>query len=224
MITYTNEDCMELMKRYPDKHFDLAIVDPPYGININNNMGRRKGDKKSEYKKAYWDNEVPNSKYFKELQRVSKNQIIWGGNYFNLSPNKCFIIWQKPQISEAMSFAMCEYAWASFDSSAKIIKMYGQENDRLHPTQKPIALYKWLLKNYAKQGDLILDTHVGSASSLIACHDMGFDAVGCELDLDYYTESKKRLEYFMKQPKLEDAIVNIREQVELFDRPDYTKV
>ena len=101
--------------------------------------------------------------------------------------------------------------------------MKNKEN-RIHATQKPVALYKWLLKNYAKQGDLILDTHVGSASSLIACHDMGFDAVGCELDLDYYTESKKRLEYFMKQPKLEDAIVNIREQVELFDRPDYTKV
>jgi site-specific DNA-methyltransferase (adenine-specific) len=120
---------------------------------------------------------------------------------------------------------MCEFAWCSIQMPAKIWRYSVlTEQNKIHPTQKPVALYKWLLKNYAKQGDLILDTHVGSASSLIACHDMGFDAVGCELDLDYYTESKKRLEYFMKQPKLEDAIVSIREQVELFDRPDYTKV
>jgi len=140
------------------------------------------------------------------------------------------IVWDK---DNSGNFADCELAWTSFKTAVRKFEyrwngmlqgdMKNKEN-RIHATQKPVALYKWLLKNYAKQGDLILDTHVGSASSLIACHDMGFDAVGCELDLDYYTESKKRLEYFMKQPKLEDAIVNIREQVELFDRPDYTKV
>ena len=199
-------DCMLGMARYPDKYFDLAIVDPPYGISINHNMGRRKGDKPSDYKKVKWDDSIPDEEYFDELFRVSKNQIIWGGNYYGLPPNKCFVIWKKPQIGEKMSFAMCEYAWASFDSPAKQVELYGQEPDRFHPTQKPVALYKWLLKNYAKQGDKILDTHVGSASSLIACHDMGFDAVGFELDPDYYAKSKQRLEDFMRQPRI-DAIV-----------------
>ena len=204
MIEYYNEDCMVGMKRYPDKHFDLAIVDPPYGIGINHNMGRRKGDKASEYKKVRWDNEIPTEKYFYELERVSKHRIIWGANYYQMPPTKCFIVWRKPQISEAMSFSMLEYAWSSFDSTAKEWIGMSNEKDRIHPTQKPVALYKWLLTNYAKPGDLILDTHVGSASSLIACYDMGFDAVGFELDEDYYNESKQRLERFMKQVTLFD--------------------
>ena len=204
MIEYHNEDCMIGMARYPDKHFDLAIVDPPYGININHNMGRRKGDKASEYKKVRWDNEIPTEKYFSELERVSKHRIIWGANYYQMPPTKCFIVWRKPQISEAMSFSMLEYAWSSFESTAKEWIGMSNEKDRIHPTQKPVALYKWLLTNYAKPGDLILDTHVGSASSLIACHDLGFDAVGFELDEDYYKASKQLLKDHMAQMRIED--------------------
>lgn len=188
-----NMDCMEGMKQFPDKYFELAIVDPPYGININHNMGRRKGDKHSSYKKVTWDSQPPTAEYFNELFRVSQNQIIWGANYFQLPPNKCFIVWKKPQISEEVSFSMCEYAWASFDSTAKIVEIYGQEFDRIHPTQKPIKLYAWLLDKYAKPGDKILDTHVGSASSLIACHNYGFDYIGFELDKDYYEKAQQRL-------------------------------
>jgi site-specific DNA-methyltransferase (adenine-specific) len=195
-------DCMEGMKQFPDKYFSIAIVDPPYGISINHNMGRRKGDKHSNYKKVTWDNEPPPPEYFDELFRVSKNQIIWGANYFQLPPTKCFIVWKKPQISEDVSFSMCEYAWASFDSTAKVIEIYGQEADRIHPTQKPVRLYKWLLNRYAKQGDKILDTHVGSASSLIACYDMGFDYMGFEIDPDYHAAATKRLAEHMAQVRL----------------------
>jgi len=217
MIEYYNEDCMAGMARYPDKHFDLAIVDPPYGIGINHNIGRRKGDKASEYKKAYWDSQPPNESYFEELKRVSEHQIIWGANYFQMPPSKCFIVWRKPQISEQVSFSMLEYAWTSFNQTSKEFIGMSNEKGRLHPTQKPVALYKWLLKNYAKQGDLILDTHVGSASSLIACHDMGFDAVGFELDVDYYKASKQRLEDFMAQPRLEEVYKKELEQIQLME-------
>ena len=202
MIDYRNEDCMTGMARYPDKHFDLAIVDPPYGININQmNMGGRDTIKPTD---KNWDNEIPSQQYFNELMRVSKEQIIWGGNYFPLRPSRCFIIWDKGEMMYGRSFAECEYAWVSMDKSARMYKLNPTQLDRIHPTQKPVALYKWLLKNYAKEGDLILDTHVGSASSLIACYDMGFDAVGFEIDEDYYNESKQRLERFMKQVTLFD--------------------
>ena len=217
MIEYFNEDCMVGMARYPDKHFDLAIVDPPYGININHNMGRRKGDKDSPYKKVEWDSLPPQEDYFKELFRVSKNQIVWGANHFMESINlnsSCWVVWDK-LFSEEVSFASVELAWTSFTSVAKRFQMSSQQPDRIHPTQKPVALYKWLLKNYAKEGDLILDTHVGSASSLIACYDLGFDAVGFELDEDYYKASKQRLEDFMSQPKLEELFAEQREQIEL---------
>lgn len=195
-------DCMDLMKEFPDKYFELAIVDPPYGISINNNMGRRKGDKHSEYKKVEWDSSIPNDDYFRELFRVSQNQIIWGANYFNMPPTKCFIVWRKPQISENVSFSMLEYAWASFDKTSKEWIGMSNEGDRIHPTQKPIALYQWLLKNYAKKGDKILDTHVGSASSLIACHQMGFDFIGCELDKEYFEKATERLEAYRAQTTL----------------------
>lgn len=204
--SFLNMDCMEGMKEFPDKYFELAIVDPPYGISINHNMGRRKGDRRSNYKKVTWDNEPPTAEYFSELFRVSKNQIIWGANYFQLPPNKCFIVWKKPQISEDVSFSMCEYAWASFDSTAKVIELYGQEADRIHPTQKPVKLYEWLLTKYATKGDKILDTHVGSASSLIACHNLGFDYVGFELDKDYYTMANERLERVKAQTTIFDFI------------------
>ena len=202
MIEYFNEDCMAGMARYPDKHFDLAIVDPPYGIDINSSgrLGHYGGKGKT------WDSCIPNEEYFKELQRVSKNQIIWGGNYFKLPPTRCFLIWDKQQ-PEGVSFASCEFAWTSYDLSAKTFYKRPQGQDggnRIHPTQKPVALYKWLLTKYAKEDDTILDTHVGSASSLIACYDMGFDAVGFEIDEDYYDESKKRLERHMRQISIFD--------------------
>ena len=198
-----NMDCMEAMKQFPDKHFELAIVDPPYGIGINHNMGRRKGCKHSDYKKVNWDNEIPTAKYFKELYRVSQNQIIWGANYYSMPPTKSFIVWRKPHISEQMSFSMLEYAWSSFDKTAKEWIGMSNEEDRIHPTQKPVALYKWLLMNYAKQGDKILDTHVGSASSLLACYDMGFDYIGFEIDKDYFEMAQKRIEENKAQVRFE---------------------
>jgi len=198
---YYNMDCMQGMKEFPDKYFELAIVDPPYGINIETS-----GTYFKKFKTKGWDNETPKQPYFDELMRVSKNQIIWGANYFQLPPNKCFIIWKKPQISEELSFSMCEYAWASFDSTAKVIEIYGQEFDRIHPTQKPIKLYEWLLAKYAKQGDKILDTHVGSASSLIACHNLGFQYVGFEIDKDYYDQSLERLNRYKSQISLMDIV------------------
>jgi len=199
-------DCIEGMKQFPDKYFDLAIVDPPYGININNNIGRRKGDKKSNYPKAYWDNTTPDKSYFDELFRISKNQIIWGGNYFQLPPTKCFIVWRKPQISEDVSFAMVEYAWTSFNQTAKEWIGMSNEADRIHATQKPVALYEWIINHYAKEGDIILDTHVGSASSLIACHNTNHKFVGFELDPIYYKKAKERLDAELAQTNIFDFI------------------
>ena len=190
-IRLIHGDCLEAMKGYPDNYFDIAIVDPPYGIGINHNIGRRKGNKHSGHKRVNWDKAIPEQEYFDELFRVSKNQIIWGGNYFIMPPCKCFIIYQKPQISENVSFSMCEYAWTSFDKSAKIIKIHNSEN-RIHPTQKPIKLYKWLLENYTNENDLILDTHLGSGSIAIACHYMKRRLIGYEIDEEYYNAACKR--------------------------------
>lgn len=197
-----NTDCMEYMKTLPDKAFELAIVDPEYGISINNNIGRRKGDKPSNYKKVTWDKKPPSAEYFKELFRVSKNQIIWGANYFSMPPAKCFIVWRKPQISEGVSFSMLEYAWASFDETSKEWIGMSNEADRIHPTQKPVALYEWLLTHYAKQGDKILDTHLGSGSSRIAAHNLGFDFVGCEIDEDYFKAQEERYQAHIAQMNL----------------------
>lgn len=229
---FYNMDCMEGMKEFPDKYFDLAIVDPPYGdgggymeerneirrtipqvhestsstmpesgqvnhggrwggwsIKNGRNMG-------SEIRKKIvaWD-VAPGKEYFEELFRISRNQIIWGGNYFDLPPTRCFLIWRKINVPEKFSMAMAEYAWTSFKGNAKVFdySAVGQEG-RFHPTQKPPELYKWILTNYAKQGDKILDTHVGSASSLIACYDLGFDYVGFEIDEEYYKLATKRIE------------------------------
>lgn len=201
MIKITNEDNMKLMARYPDKYFDLAICDPPYGLGdaVVNSGGRFK---RYHNKNGNWDNSIPTEDYFNELFRVSKNQIIFGGNYFHLPPSKCFIIWDKMQPSD-ISFAMAEYAWASFDRVSQIFKYrpQGQEN-RFHPTQKPVKLYKWLLDKYAKEGDKILDTHLGSGSIAIACHDYGFDLTACELDKDYFDAAMKRIKNHMSQTKL----------------------
>ena len=194
-ITLYNDDCMEVMKTFKDKQFDLAIVDPPYGININTNIGRRKGDKKSEYHKfAGEDKSRPNAEYFRELFRVSKNQIIWGGNYMTdfLYPSPCWLLWDK-LFSEDVSFAQYEMAWTSFKTSAKKFTKHPTNKFRIHPTEKPVELYKWILHNFAKEVDTILDTHFGSLSIGIACHEMGFDLTAIELDKDYYEAGKKRL-------------------------------
>ena len=203
-ITITNEDNMELMKRYPDNYFDLAIVDPPYGININVSMGRRKGDKKSDYHKfAGNDNSIPSLEYFNELKRVSKNQIVWGGNYMteHLKPSSCWLLWDKG-FSEDVTFAQFELAWTSFSSSAKKFDKHPSQQNRIHPTQKPVALYKWILDKYAKENDKILDTHLGSGSIAIACHDYGFELTACELDKEYYDKAIQRITNHTNQQKL----------------------
>ncbi len=190
MVEVHNIDCMEYMKGLEDNAFDLAIVDPPYGIGINKSgrLGHYGGKGKA------WDNETPTEEYFLELYRVSKNQIIWGANYFVMPVTRCFLIWDKQQ-PENVSFASCEYAWTSFDRSAKTYYQRPQNADvkRIHPTQKPVKLYEWLLANYANEGDRILDTHLGSGSSAIAAHYGGFDFVGCELDQDYFEAAQKRI-------------------------------
>ena len=203
MLTITNEDNMQLMARYPDNYFDLAICDPPYGININESIGRRKGEKHSGYKKVKWDNEIPTKEYFNELFRVSKNQIIWGGNYFldYLSATPCFIMWDKG-FSELVTFAQFELAWTSFKTSSKKFNHSHIQNDKQHPTQKPVALYKWLLDKYAKLNDKILDTHLGSGSIAIACHDYGFDLTACELDKEYFDKAMQRINNHTSQTKL----------------------
>jgi site-specific DNA-methyltransferase (adenine-specific) len=202
-IELYNEDNMKLMERYPDKYFDIAIVDPPYGIDINNQSQGKGGGvaKKIDYTKYDWDKQAPDKAYFDELMRVSKNQIIWGGNYFPLPPTRCFIVWDK-QISEDFSLAMAELAWTSFDKLAKIFKMPTPKDGKIHPTQKPIQLYRWLLHNYTNENDLILDTHLGSGSIAIACHQMKRKLIGYEIDADYYRKACKRFEEQTRQTAL----------------------
>jgi len=207
-ITLYNADCMEVMKTFKDKQFDLAIVDPPYGINMAmGHKGSEKRGDKNKYKSfAGNDNAIPNEEYFAELVRVSKNQIVWGANYMieHLEPTPCFVVWDKVQ-PEAFSMAMCEIAWTSFKSPAKIFKerIVGADDVRIHPTQKPVKLYEWLLLNYAKEGEKILDTHFGSLSIGIACEKLGFELTAIELDKDYYRMAKQRLLDFKKQLTIE---------------------
>ena len=194
-------DCMKFMEKVPDKYYDLSLVDPPYGINVNKmNMGGRYTIRPTDKE---WDDEIPNQQYFDELMRVSKEQIIWGGNYFPLRPSRCFVIWDKGEMMYGRSFAECEFAWVSFDKSAKIYKLNPTQLDRIHPTQKPIALYLWLLNNYAKQGDKIFDSHVGSGSSRIACDKLGYYFEGCELDPDYWKAQEKRYKDYKSQLTLQ---------------------
>ena len=210
MITATNEDNMIMMARYPDDYFDLAIIDPPYGIgfgafNRTNKASDGTRIKADKYKNSDWDNGIPTEEYFKELFRVSKNQIVWGGNYFNLPPNQNFIFWYKQ--NPVSNFSDGEYAWTSFKKPALCFdyRYYGNlegntsASKKYHPTQKPIKLYEWTLTNYAKEGDKILDTHRGSASLDIACHNLGFDLVTCELDTDYFNDGNKRLKQHQNQ-------------------------
>lgn len=198
LLDIRNCDCIELMAEYPDKHFDLAIVDPPYGINVNVSMGRRKGDKKSEYHKfAGGDSAAPDSTYFDELKRVSKNQIIWGANHFIdnfpfMCNSPCWVAWDKG-FSDGVTFATFELAWTSFTSTCKKFAGHPNAQNRIHPTQKPVKLYDWLLSNYAKEGDTILDTHLGSGSHAIACHYAGHHLTACELDNDYYEAACERI-------------------------------
>jgi len=200
-----NADCMDIMKEYPDKYFELAVVDPPYGIGINVSMGRRKGDKKSNYHKfAGNDTSIPTKDYFNELFRISNQQIIWGGNYMThfLKPSSCWLLWDKG-FSQDVTFAQFEMAWTSFNSSAKKYDYNAaKNNNRIHPTQKPVALYDWIFKNYAKPTDKILDTHLGSGSSRIAAYKSGLSFVGIELDKDYFEAQEKRFNTFKSQLRL----------------------
>ena len=195
----TNEDNMELMGRYEDNHFDLAIVDPPYGLERfkAKDGGNSKKIQSFGDKDKNWNNTKPIGEYWEELFRISTYQIIWGANNFELPPSEYFIIWDKEQ--KMPSFAQCEQAWTNIKIPAKIYRKRSIDPHRIHPTQKPVSLYKWLLKNYAKEGDKILDTHLGSGSIAIACHDLGFDLTACELDIDYYNAAMKRIENHKKQ-------------------------
>jgi len=198
MITATNEDNMIMMARYPDNYFDLAIVDPPYGIKRN---GLQMGNSIFNKDDKNWDNGIPTDEYFNELFRVSKNQIIWGGNYFELPPSQYFAIWDKGETMYGRDFAECEQAWVR-SGGTRIYKKSPNQLNRIHPTQKPVKLYEWLLINYAKEGDKILDTHRGSASLDIACHNLGFDLWTCELDTDYFNDGNKRLKNHQLQVRM----------------------
>ena len=210
MIHLYNKDCMEAMASMEDNQFDLAIVDPPYGINISSSGGyyHRKGKGQSNpHTKKNWDNSIPSKKYFDELKRVSKNQIIWGGNYFTdfLVPSRCWIFWDKIKYVE--NYADGELAWTSFNKNTKQIRIQhhgflNSDGISIHPTQKPVALYTWLLNKYAQQGWKILDTHLGSGSSAIAAHDMGFEFHGYELDKEYFEAAYKRLKVHQQQLQL----------------------
>ena len=207
MITATNEDCMDLLKRTPDKYYELSIVDPPYGIcrdGQDETFTKNKKHKRKFHAKKEWDNSKPKKKYFNELKRVSKNQIIWGANYFVeflTQGTMGWIFWYKGQ--EGLTMSDGEIAFTSFQKATRQIKInrgfIAKNGGSIHPTQKPVKLYEWLLMNYAKEGDKILDTHRGSASLDIACHNLGFDLVTCELDTDYFNDGNKRLKQHQNQ-------------------------
>lgn len=207
-------DCMDFMRGLPDKAYDLAIVDPIYGVPESGyrEANRGKKGKPKKYHNAFWKQKKTGPEYFKELFRVSRNQIIFGGNYFidHLYSTRCLIIWDKDNTGD---FADAEIAWASFNSSIRIFKYrwngmlqenMGNKEIRIHPTQKPVALYKWILKNYARPGQTIFDSHIGSGSIRIACHDLGFDFEGCEVDPVYHAAQDKRFQEYIAQPELFD--------------------
>ena len=194
-LEITCEDCMALMARYPDKYFDLAIVDPPYGINVDAmGLGKGVGTESRTWKATGWDTKPPTPEYFAELRRVSSNQIIWGGNYFPLRPTRCWVIWDKMQEFSGSEFEM---AWVSLDAPTRAFRMSRVEaytnQEKIHPTQKPVKLYDWLLRNYAVPGQRILDTHLGSGSHAIAAHYFGAHLTACEIDADYYAAAMARI-------------------------------
>jgi len=203
----TNEDNMELMARYPDNHFDLAIVDPPYGIGMDKSRNLNKGNKAGFkiYHDTDWDSKSPEKEYFNQLIRVSKNQIIWGANHFISKipyDSSCWVVWDKNNGNSDNADA--ELAWCSFKTSVRkyTINISKTYKYRIHPTQKPTELYEWLLMNYAKEGDKILDTHLGSGSIALACHNLKYDLTACELDKEYFDAAMKRLDQHKKQLKL----------------------
>jgi site-specific DNA-methyltransferase (adenine-specific) len=216
-IELTNEDNMALMSRYPDNYFDLAIVDPPYGIDVDNRedhgkkRSKKSASKSKDYAKKGWDSEVPKEEYFKELFRISKNQIIWGVNYYPYNfLNGGRIFWDKGT-AEGFTSGDGELSYCSLTNTIRKVNivwngmiqqdMKNKEN-RIHPTQKPVALYKWLLDKYAKDGDKILDTHLGSGSIAIACHEYGFELTACELDTEYFEKAVERIKNHVAQQKL----------------------
>ena len=217
MLTITNENNMDLMARYQAKHFDIAIVDPPFGSAGNVHWDKRKqgkfGSKSGRFGKYHlggdssgrgtWDH-APSDDYFLELFRVSKKQIIWGGNYFDLPPTRNFIIWRKLTISEKFSMAMAEYAWTNIRGNAKVFDGVPQGKERFHPTQKPVELYAWILSRYCKPGWKVLDTHMGSGSIAVACHDAGFDLTACEIDKVYFEKAMERINKHIAQRELFD--------------------
>lgn len=189
-----NMDCMDAMRQIPDKFFDLAVVDPPYGIGMDGGCIGYKGF--NVFDKKDWDKKTPPDEYFEQLFRTSKNQIIWGGNYFNLPPSRCFLVWNKGAGFRGRTYAEAELAWTSFDANVRIFEHDPLANrdycGKIHPTQKPVALYRWIFQKYAKSGDKILDTHLGSGSSRIAAYDAGLDFVGFEIDKDYFEKQEDR--------------------------------
>lgn len=214
---FYNCDNMEFMAKFPDGYFELAIVDPPYGIDAANTFGgnsRKSGNgaaSKTAFEKKNWDISIPSLRYFQELMRVSKNQIIWGANYMThfLPPSMGWIVWDKD--NGTTKFSDCELAFSSFNRALRKYKFtwngmiqgnMADKEKRIHPTQKPVRLYEWLLANYAKEGDKILDTHVGSGSSRIACHNLKFDFFGCELDEDYFKQAEQRYQEHIRQETL----------------------
>ena len=205
MIDLILDDCMNVMKKYEDNHFDLAIVDPPYGIGASKmTMGKGSRNDKKKNKLKDWDNCIPDKEYFDELFRVSKNQIISCGNYFidYLYNTRCFLMWDKLDYNS--DFASHELAWTSFNKNTKCFRRARNKgNDiKIHPTQKPVKLYEWLLHNYAEKGQKILDTHLGSGSIAIACHYFGVDLVGVEIDEEYYNKAKERVDLLTRQETL----------------------
>lgn len=190
-----NCDCMEYMRTLPDKYFALAIADPPYGLQEHGaqtgGMGKLKNRVFTNGCINIWD-KSPDKVFFTELRRISKNVIVWGGNYFDLPPTRCFVCWDKVQPWE--NFSQVEYAWTSFSIPSKLFKFDNRTGKKIHPTQKPTELYGWLLQQFAKPGDIIFDPMMGSQSSRIAAYKMGFDYYGCELDADYYKAGCERFE------------------------------
>ena len=209
-INFYNINCMEFMQSIPDKHYDLAIVDPPYGIaraGQEKTFTKNPKHKRKHHENKGWDNEIPNAEYFRELERISKNQIVWGANYFVAHLTKGtmgWIVWDKGQ--HGLSMSDCELAYSSFNKATRVFTfnrgLIAQKGGSIHPTQKPVALYRLILQNYAKQGDKILDTHGGSGSIAIACELEGYDLDLCELDTYYFKKLKQRYEDHCKQPRL----------------------
>ena len=197
-VSIINSDCMDVMSKLADNAYDLAICDPPYGIGEDGGKCRTRGSKRTNGEAKGWDKEPPPQEYFDELRRVSKNQIIWGGNYFadKLPPSRCWIYWQKDMGGD---FADGELAWTSFDRVLKQWRKRSETFGRIHPTQKPEQLYSWLLANYAKPGDRILDTHMGSGSSVIAALDRGFEMLACEIDAEYFATAVERIGRYEQQ-------------------------